>query len=307
MVFIILYIYFSSGKDKSPTLELNEELLRKVKKILINNDVSLNTTNNIIKKISSSFQESCSLEDLQKAVSSHIYTLLETRTTSLFTLQEKFYNNNYGRHMPLVFVLLGNNGVGKTSFAMKLAQYFIARKIPKEKILITSLDFFRAGASKQLEILAKSIEVKYLVPTNNSKGQAYDTYEYARKNEYDIVILDTSGRMHTNDNLLVEIKDIMKSLNTLNAHVETIMVMDNNFGGIALSSFEAFSNVVKISGLVITKTDTYLGGGWLLKLLEQNADLCVFGHVNGESKNSFQELNVQEYCNKIVNWTELNE
>ena len=313
LILIIVFLiggarYFLNKKkeQKENLLLINEEFLKRIKKILINNDVSLNQTNILVKNFSEKFKEKCNLEDLQIFISGEISHLLSKNISNLAKLQVQYANNNYGKNLPLVFVLLGNNGVGKTSFAMKLAAYFMRNQVSKEKILMTSLDFFRAGASQQLEKLAKEIDVTYLLPKNNSKGQCYDTYAYGKKNAYEIIILDTSGRIHTNDNLLDEIKDIMKTLGQVNAHVETIMVMDNNFGGISVNSFEAFNNITTISGVVLTKTDTQIGGGWLVKLIEQHTKLKLFGSVNGETSESFGDFDVDKYCKKIVNWEDLN-
>jgi len=305
VVFLIGLIRYFLNKKKQETANLlliNEEFLKKIKKILINNDVSLNQTNILVKNFSEKFKEKCNLQDLQIFISGEISALLSSHISHLSKLQQQFCNNNYGKNLPLVFVLLGNNGVGKTSFAMKLAAYFIRHGVPKEKILMTSLDFFRAGASQQLEKLAQDLDVKYLLPKNNSKGQSYDTYEYGKKNGYEVIILDTSGRIHTNDNLLDEIKDIMKTLLNVNASVETIMVMDNNFGGISINSFEAFNSIAPIKGIVLTKADTHTGGGWLVKLLEQHTKVKLFGYVDGETPASFQDFDVDKYCKKIVNW-----
>jgi fused signal recognition particle receptor len=294
-------------KKKNTTLTLNQEINEKIKKILINNDMSLSITNKLLEDLCREFKGKCTINDLKTFVSSKLKSLLANNIGDLAALQEVFYKDNYGRNNPLVFLLLGNNGVGKTSFAMKLAKYFIKKGVAKEKILVTSLDFFRAGASQQLQELCESISVKYLIPKNNSKGQAYDTYMYGKNNEYDIIIFDTSGRIHTNDNLLEEIKDIMKTLSSLNAHMETIMVMDNNFGGISINSFEAFNNITNISGLVLTKTDSQIGGGWLIKLVEKYSQIKLFGCGNGISADSFVPFNVEEYGDKIVNWRELDE
>jgi fused signal recognition particle receptor len=298
--------YKKSGKfHKTNILYINEELIKKIKKILINNDVGLTITNNMIDKFTDLYKHKCELHTLQSFISKEIQLILEKNIKSLNTLQDKYLKNHYGQKKPLVFILLGNNGIGKTSFAMKLAKYFINNNVPKEKILLTSLDFFRAGAFQQLEELGRSINVKVLPSKNNSKGQTYDAYKYAVNNDYDILIFDTSGRIHTNENLLDEIKDIKKTLDTLGAHTESILVMDNNFGSIAISSFNAFNNVINISGIVLTKTDTNIGGGWLVKLIESNHQINLFGYVKGPNQDDFSDFNLIEYTNKILNWQDL--
>jgi signal recognition particle GTPase len=308
VLLILLYFYKkilnNRRLQKKQTFILNEEFTKKIKKILINNDININVINTLIAKFSNSFQDQCNLQDLQKFMCDEIECLLSPYLHSLLLIQQKFSGKTTD---PFVIILLGNNGVGKTSFAVKLAQFFIKNKVEKNKIILTSLDFFRAGASQQLENLTKSIHVEYLQPKNNSKGQSYDAYNYAKKNCAEILILDTSGRIHTNSNLFDELKDIRNSLLNLNAHIYTIMVMDNNFGSISINSFEAFNETFKIDGIVLTKTDTFLGGGWLIKLLDSHKSINLLGCVDGETNDSFHEFDHKIYCQKIVNWKELNE
>ena len=82
--------------------------------------------------------------------------------------------------------------------------------------------------------------------------------------------------------------------------------MDNNFGSISINSFNAFNSVTNISGIVLTKTDTNIGGGWLVKLIENHPSINLFGYVKGPNENDFSDFNLIEYTNKIVNWQELN-
>lgn len=292
---------FFSCNNLNKKILINNDLIQKIKKILINNDVGLEITNNMINKFNNLYKEEITTNILENFIINEIKDILKDQVVNLYKIQDKFEKNHYNQKKPLVFLLIGNNGIGKSSFAGKLAQYFINHKIEKNKILLTSLDFFRAGAHEQLKKIGESIDVKVLPSKNNSKGQTYDAYKYAQDNEYDIVIYDTAGRMHTNENLLEEIKDIKNTLNLLGAHTETILVMDNNFGGISINSFMAFNDILPIEGIVLTKMDTNIGGGWLIKLMENNKKIKLFGYVKGQNINDFEDFDVDFYTKKVIN------
>lgn len=302
---IIIYIIYNKIFHDNNTINnkkitINNDLIQKIKKNLINNDVGLEITNNLINKFNSLYKEAITINVLEEFIINEFKNILKNHISSLNALQDKFIKNNYGQKKPLVFLLIGNNGIGKSSFAMKLAQYFINQNVDKDKILLTSLDFFRAGAHEQLKQLGESINVKVLPSKNNSKGQTYDAYKYAQNNDYDIIIYDTAGRIHTNDNLFDEIKEIKDTLNTLEANTKVILVMDNNFGGVSINSFMAFNEIIPIDGIVLTKMDTNIGGGWLIKLINNNTNIKLFGYVNGETKHDFQEFNEDFYIHKII-------
>lgn len=291
----------------------DKNLLHKIKKIMINNDLSVTMAEDIMNQLhqyySKNYRESHTVQKISmQDVKMHINTILLNKiknpqlTSSL---------NRIGVKIPEVFVLLGNNGVGKTNFAVKLAYYLMHSKVDlregkKRKILITSLDFFRAGAWKQLQFLVENNPmdgVEYFEPkAQNVKGHTYETYAYGEKNHYDAIIFDTSGRIHTNDSLMDEIKEIQKILKTANANLTNILVLDNNFGSMAINSLEAFTAVTPVDGIVITKTDSGFGGGWLFKLIEQTKTTKLFGQVSGEQLNSFSEFNREQFCKNLINW-----
>jgi fused signal recognition particle receptor len=300
-IFKNIISHFMGNNITKKKILINNDLIQQIKKILINNDVGLEITNRMINKFNSNYKEETTIDILENFILNEMKDILKNQVESLYLIQDKFIKNHYGQKKPLVFLLIGNNGIGKTSFTGKLAQYFINNKVEKNKILLTSLDFFRAGAHEQLRKIGESIAVKVLPSKNNSKGQTYDAYKYAQDNDYDILIYDSAGRIHTNDNLLDEIKDIKETLDVLGAHTKTILVMDNNFGGISINSFMAFNDILAIDGIILTKMDTNIGGGWLVKLAENNKKIKLFGYVVGQDFNDFQDFNVDFYIKKVIN------
>lgn len=307
----MLYIYYkyykADYKKTKNEVIFDQTLLNKIKKIMINNDLGISIAEEMIDKLNESHFKNYRASDKVNNVNMENIKrdIMQLLLTKLQKQQELASLNRVGVKTPEVFVLLGNNGVGKTNFAVKLA-YYLMEKRPR-KILITSLDFFRAGAWQQLKLLVENNPIDgldYFEPkANNVKGHTYDTYEYGSKHYYDAIILDTSGRIHTNDNLMDEIKSLQEILKSKHANIVNILVLDNNFGTMAINSLEAFNEVANLNGIVITKTDSGFGGGWVFKIISNPSyKIKFFGQVSGEKLNSFSDFNQEIFCKNLINW-----
>lgn len=164
--------------------------------------------------------------------------------------------------LPYVVMIVGVNGTGKTTTAAKLAYRW---KCQGKRVLLAAADTFRAAACDQLEKWGKKLDVPVVRGEEGAKPGtvAFDAMQRAQKEKYDVLVIDTAGRLQTQSNLMQEltgIKNIIKRLNDKAPH-ETILVLDGATGQNALSQARQFNEAVQLTGLVITKLDGTPKGG----------------------------------------------
>ncbi|QJC35864.1 signal recognition particle protein [Enterobacteriaceae endosymbiont of Donacia sparganii] len=171
-------------------------------------------------------------------------------------------NINIATQPPAVILFTGLQGAGKTTSVVKLA-YFLKKKY-KKKIIVVSTDIYRPAAIKQLKILSESVKINYLnissdfSPIEISKKALH----YAKINFYDILIVDTAGRLHIDSKMMKEIKDIHHLL----CPIETLFVIDAMTGQDAINSAKKFNKILPITGIFLTKTDSDTRGGVFLSV-----------------------------------------
>ena len=171
---------------------------------------------------------------------------------------------------PTVYLVVGVNGVGKTTSVAKIAHWL---KDQGHSVMVAAADTFRAGAVAQLETWARRIGVDFL------KGQqggdpaavAFDALEAAEARGTDVVLIDTAGRLHTNRSLMQELEKIDRVVRRRieGAPHETLMVLDATVGQNAIRQFEAFKGTVDVSGIVLAKMDSSARGGIVVALGEE--------------------------------------
>ncbi len=171
---------------------------------------------------------------------------------------------------PAVIMMLGVNGVGKTTQIAKLAHRFLEQG---KKVLLGAADTFRAGAAEQLEVWASRLGVPCIT---GSKGGdpaavAFDAVESATAKAIDVVLIDTAGRLHTHGDLMEELKKISRVVarKRPGAPHESLLVLDGTVGQNALQQGRAFADAVPVSGLVITKLDGTAKGGSVVLLRQE--------------------------------------
>jgi fused signal recognition particle receptor len=162
---------------------------------------------------------------------------------------------------PYVVLFIGVNGAGKTTSVAKIARHFTAQG---KKVLLAACDTFRAGAVSQLETWAQRAGVEMVKHQDGADAAAvaFDAYAAA------VLLIDTAGRLHTKDNLMEELRKLVRVLRKHDASLphETLLVIDGNTGQNALPQFKGFSSVVSLDGLIITKLDGTAKGGAVLTL-----------------------------------------
>ena len=240
-----------SGKAVIDNATLNE-----IEEILISSDIGLGTTESIIESVRMTLKS-----DKDRTTPNIIETVKKELTTIL--------NNNYvtngdkvAQFKPYVILVVGVNGVGKTTTIGKLAHNF---KKAGLRVIVGAADTFRAAANEQLEIWAKRADVEIFMKDKGSdpSSVAFDTLLKAKKENYDVVIIDTAGRLHNKTNLMEELRKIRRVLNKMISYApnETLLVLDGTSGQNAVLQADEFIKVTDVNGLIITKLDGTAKGG----------------------------------------------
>ena len=198
-----------------------------------------------------------------------------------------------------VIMMEGLQGAGKTTTAAKLAGKF---KLKGKKVLLTACDIYRPGAIEQLQINGEKQGVEVfsmgdkIKPVNIAKA----AIEHAAKNEFNIVILDTAGRLHNKKNLMEELRKIYRILEREypDAYLETLVVLDGTTGQNALAQARQFAEVANVSGIILTKLDGTAKGG-IAVAIQSELDIPVKYIGVGESIDDLQKFDADAFVNAL--------
>jgi fused signal recognition particle receptor len=251
-----------AGKSK-----VDSEILDNLEEILVTSDVGVNTTLKIIEKIEDRVAKDKYLgtDELNKILREEITALLEENNTENYT---EFTIPKQDE--PYVIMVVGVNGVGKTTTIGKLAHQL---KKTGKKVMLGASDTFRAAAVDQLKIWAERVDVPIVEQGMNADpaSVAFDTLQSAKAKGMDVVIIDTAGRLHNKINLMNElskIKNVMKKV-IPNAPHEILLVLDGSTGQNAYEQAKQFSLATEINALAITKLDGTAKGGVVIGISDQ--------------------------------------
>lgn len=251
-----------AGKSK-----VDDDVLDDLEEVLITSDVGVDTTLKIIHRIEERVRQ-------DKYVStSELNGILRGEIARLLTENNTDDNSDWtlpSTHTPYVILVVGVNGVGKTTTIGKLAYQF---KKAGKKVYLGAADTFRAAAVDQLCIWGERVGVPVIKQQMGSDpaSVAYDTLASAVKNQADVVIVDTAGRLHNKVGLMNElkkIKDVMKKINP-SAPDEVMLVLDGSTGQNAFEQAKQFSAVTQITSMAITKLDGTAKGGVVIGISDQ--------------------------------------
>ncbi len=265
------------------------ETLESLEEILISADIGAETTDIIIENLRKELKK-----DSDRS-SENILNLLKSNLKDIL-INGKIDTSN---QKPYVIFIVGVNGVGKTTSVGKIANNF---KNLNKNVMVVAADTFRAAANEQLEIWSKKAGVEIYQGTNNSDPSSvvYDALVKSKKDNFDIVIIDTAGRLHNKVNLMNELGKINRIINkVLNKNAdETMIVIDANNGQNALYQVDEFSKICEISGLIVTKLDGTAKGGIIFNLCQKFRIPVKFIGV-GEGIDDLQEFNKEEFVNAL--------
>jgi len=251
-----------AGKSK-----VDEEVLDNLEEVLVTSDVGVETTLKIIKRIENriSRDKYVNTNELTAILREEIASMLQDNNIE----ELKDFEIPNGKK-PYVIMVVGVNGVGKTTTIGKLAHHF---KKSGKKVFLGAADTFRAAAVEQLTIWSERVDVDIVKQKMGSDpaSVAYDTLTSAVANNADVVIIDTAGRLHNKVNLmneLTKIKNVMKKV-VPDAPHEVLLVLDGSTGQNAYNQATEFSKATEITALAITKLDGTAKGGVVIGISDQ--------------------------------------
>jgi fused signal recognition particle receptor len=201
---------------------------------------------------------------------------------------------------PMIILVIGVNGAGKTTFIGKLAARFRAEK---KKVVVAAGDTFRAGAIDQLKLWADRTGAEFVggKPGGDAAAVAFDAIDAAHTRDADVVIIDTAGRLHTSDNLMEELKKIARVIKKRrpDAPHETLLVLDGTIGQNAVQQAKTFSAAVPITGLVVTKVDGTARGG-IVVAVHEAIDVPVKFIGVGEKVSDLEAFDAQQFSAELL-------
>lgn len=200
----------------------------------------------------------------------------------------------------LIIQIIGVNGSGKTTSIGKLANYYKNQGL---KVLIASCDTFRAAANEQLSTWASKAEIRIIEDfSKDPAAVAFEAIKIAKEEKFDILFIDTAGRLHTNKNLMLELQKIdaiSSKFMDNNSSKESWLIVDGNSGQNAITQFNEFSKYVKITGIVITKLDGTSKGGTVFQIAFKNNIPIRFLGV-GEGLENISEFDIDDYVDSLL-------
>jgi fused signal recognition particle receptor len=274
--------WFSSGK-------LSEHWLRDLKHHLQDADLPLSLIDDIVIKV----------QGLPKSTNLTYPTFLNSLKPTLlnYLAPEQPLNLEIN---PLIYVLIGTNGVGKTSTAIKLAHHF--KKSGRTPLLVPT-DTFRAAAHEQLTFAANRANLAHFDPQNHKDPAAitYQAIEKAKKDHYDTLIIDTAGRMHTNKPLMAQLHKTLNIIQKFNPDYPTasLLVLEASSGQTTLNTAKEYLESGKANGLILTKMDGTAKAGFALSV-SHTFNLPIRYLTFGETIEQLAPFNAEDYINRIL-------
>lgn len=281
------------GKTK-----IDDEVLDNLEEILITSDVGVETTLKIIQRIEAraARDKYVSTSELNNILREEIAALLEENNSSdydQFTLPED--------KKPYVIMVVGVNGVGKTTTIGKLAHQF---KKANKKVVLGASDTFRAAAVDQLTIWSERVGVPIVSQGMGADpaSVAFDTLQSAVSNHADVAIIDTAGRLHNKVNLMNELNKIKRVMQKVvpDAPHEILLVLDGSTGQNAFEQAKQFTATTEVNALALTKLDGTAKGGVVIGISDQFKIPVKYIGV-GEGMDHLQVFNRKEFVNSLFN------
>lgn len=276
-------VVFSSFKN------IDEDMFDELEEIMITSDIGVETSMSIIEKIKDRVKKEKINDPLK------VWELLKHEIMDIMVDEVNPIENV----SPQIIVVIGVNGVGKTTSVGK-----IAYKLKKsgKKVLIAAGDTFRAAAMEQLEVWSNRVGVDIIKHQEGADPAAviYDAINSAKSRKIDVIICDTAGRLHNKKNLMEELKKIFRVIEREypEAHREVLLVLDATTGQNAIVQAKVFKEAAEIDGIVLTKLDGTAKGGIVIAI-KSELDIPVKLIGVGEKIDDLQDFNPKDFVNAL--------
>ncbi|HON97191.1 MAG TPA: signal recognition particle-docking protein FtsY [Bacteroidales bacterium] len=244
---------------------VDDELLDELEEILIEADVGIKTTIKIIESIEAKAKQTryTSDDELNEIIKSSIREILEQSLANMPKIEDNDAK-------PYVILVVGVNGVGKTTTIGKLAYQF---KNANQKVVLGAADTFRAAAVEQLKLWAEKVGVDIVERGMNVDpgAVAYETVNIAKSKDYDVAIIDTAGRLHNKTNLMNELGKINRVIKKIipEAPHEVLLVLDASTGQNAIEQAKQFLSITNVNAIALTKLDGTAKGGIVVAIADE--------------------------------------
>jgi len=270
--------------------KVDDELFEELEEILISSDIGIDTTMKIIDDLKEKVKKKKIIDPIE------VKGLLKEE---LIEIMGDDNNELVLNTKPSVIIVIGVNGVGKTTSIGKIANLM---KEKNKKVILAAGDTFRAAAIDQLQIWADRVGVDLITHSEGSDPAAvvYDALQAAKSRNADVLICDTAGRLHTKKNLMDELSKINRIINRElpNADKEVLLVLDATTGQNGVSQARNFTETSDISGIVLTKIDGTAKGG-IVVAIKSELDIPVKLIGVGEQIDDLQKFNSNEFVEAL--------
>ena len=281
---------------------LDDSVWDEIEEILISSDVGVETSLRIIDRLKQQVRQERldSPEAVTEALKQALTEDLAPATSQSSTHSELVEGRTDGSTRPYVILMVGVNGVGKTTSIGKLAHHFTQSG---RKVILGAGDTFRAAAAEQLEILGQRVGVDVIRHTAGADpgAVAYDAYQASKSRGADVLIFDTAGRLHTKSNLMEELRKIHRVLKRQDSAAphEVILTLDATTGHNGLAQAKSFREAVDCTGIFLAKLDGTARGGIVLAI-KQELEVPILFIGTGEGMGDMAPFDADYFVDALL-------
>ena len=272
---------------------IDQDLLDELEGLLFSADLGVRTSSQLIEGVQKGLKrgELDEPEKVKDFIKQEIFQILKSGENPL--------SIDSSRTKPFLFMVVGVNGVGKTTTIAKIAYQYSSQG---KKVLIGAADTFRAAAVEQLEVWAKRVGADLIKQSRGSdpSAVAFDSIHAAKARNIDLVFIDTAGRLHTKVNLMEELKKVKRIIarECPGAPHEVLLVLDATTGQNAISQAKLFNEAIGVTGIAITKLDGTAKGGIIVGITDELKIPIRYIGV-GEGMDDLREFNASEFVQAL--------